>query len=717
MSKVRISFILFLFSGSLIAQFRFQPKFDVPVNANGSRLERAWEGGLNSAQFQTLDLNGDSVQDLVIFHRISRDITTYLRMNEGYERSPQFDHVFPEDTRSLLLLKDYDCDGKKDLFTSTSLGIKVYRNTSSADGISWALAKNFLTFDAGANIQMAPTDIPGIADVNGDGALDILTFRFGNANSIDLYLNTGSCGSLDFTRSERRWGNFEECGCNDFVFGQACPTSNASLSPNEQNQPESTAHIGGKTILLFDADNDGDQDLITSDETCETLYFMENEGDMINARMTRIQGFPSTDPVGFPFFPSAFMEDVDADGLLDLLISTNADENIGNQIELSAHVNVFQNVGNDLVPTYQNSQPFLQNEMLDFGEYAYPEFVDIDQDGDQDLIIGNKGLIEYSGFYAKLVLLENVGNLVSPSFEITDVNFLDLLAEEFTFIKPRFVDLDNDGDLDLSYQATDAFGNTNVFFRENTGNQSFAPPITLPINASANDHPFWYDIDGDQDPDLLLGKQFGSLSLFINEGNFTFSPEQRAFAGFIDDFERLNLNVLVFDIDGNGIDDLLTTDLSGELRAYRGPIDLDFLATNPISSIYFDNERTRSSSFGIQHAMTSADLLGAGLPTLVLGSIKGGLLMLDNISENNGELNTIILRVRPNPAVTQVEVLTNANGVLEVINMHGQKVVENLNITPGNELTLMTNPLASGIYIFRVISEQGQTRSTKVIIY
>lgn len=713
MKRTFLLFLILFFSIESQAQFRFQPKFDVSLSVNGESLSRAWEGGLNAAQFQSLDLNFDGEEDLVVYHRISREITTYLYLNGRYQRSPAYDQVFPEDTRSLLLLKDFDCDGLKDLFTTTSLGIKVYKNVSSAQEIRWSVAKDFLTFDGGSNIQMTPSDIPGLADVNGDGALDILTFRFGNANSIDFYLNTGECGSLEFTRSERRWGDFEECGCNDFVFGQACPTSN---SVAQTNKPESITHIGGKTILLFDADNDGDQDLITSDETCETLYFMENIGDAQNARMTQVNSYPLAEPAAFPFFPSAFFEDIDRDGLLDLLISTNADENIGNQISLTDHIKYYPNVGNENLPNFQSSSPFLQSEMLDLGEETFPELTDLDGDGDLDLIVGQKGRVINEGFRASLYLFENTGNPISPAFELVDDDFLELFSEAFVFIKPRFVDLDNDGDLDLTYQASIPAVGTQIYFRENQGNQAYAPALSLPINVDANDNPFWYDINDDGLPDLLLGKRFGSLSLFINEGNLLFDTEQRAFAGLIDDFERLNLNVIVEDLDGNGVDDLLTTDLSGQVRAYRGPVDEDFLATNPISAIYFPTPAAITSSLGIQNALAFGDLFGSGLPTILLGSLKGGLLMLENISENNDEeKEDIIIRVRPNPSIGEIRVLTNANGVLEIINLNGQKILENMPVVPGNELIVNTSRFPKGVYVIRIISDTGQRESKKVI--
>jgi len=717
MRKHLIYTIILLSSINIQAQFRLQPDYDVPVTSNGQLLSRAWEGGLNSAQFQTMDLNGDNTADLILYHRISRDITTYLNIEGRYERSPQYDNVFPEDTRSLLLLKDFDCDGKKDLFTTTTLGIKVYRNTSSDTEISWSVAKEFLTFNGGSNIQMAPSDIPGITDINGDGALDIITFRFGNANSVDLYLNSGTCGSLEFTRTERRWGDFEECGCNDFVFGQACPTVPTARLDAPKKQPELTQHIGGKTLLLFDADNDGDMDLITSDETCETLYFMENEGDQNTAIMTAVEPFPMAEPAGFPFFPSAFLEDIDQDGLEDLLVATNADENIGNQIELSQHVRAYLNEGINGEFLYNSSSPFFQNEMVDLGEQTYPAFFDFDGDGDDDLVVGNKGLIQNSSYSAQLFLFENTGNPIAPAYQLVDRNYLGFLENQFTFIKPQFIDFDNDGDKDLLYQATISFGNTGLFFSENTGDANFLEGIRLNINSASNDNPFWFDIDDDNDPDLLLGKQFGSLSLFINEGNSLFGPEQQGFAGIIDDFERLNLNVQVLDLDGNGLTDLLTTDLTGQIRAYRGPIDLEFLATNPISEIYFIDNKGGESSLGIQNAMSSSDIFGNGLPAVLLGNIKGGFTLLRNVSENNGQTENVIIRVRPNPAETELKVLTNVNGILEIININGQRIAQEISIVPGAELDIDISNLAKGLYIFRVISEQGQSRSTKVIVH
>ena len=354
---------------STLAQVQFEFDQSISVTENGNELQRAFEGGLNSAQFQTMDLNGDGTMDLVIFHHISRSLSTYLNISDQWVFSPKYQSEFPEDVVNWMILKDYDCDGKKDLFTSTALGIKVYRNNSNGDGLSWEVASEFLTWDAGSNIQVAATDIPGIVDVDGDGALDILTYRFGSAGSVDYYQNTGECGNLTFTRITRQWGNFFDCGCNDFSFGQPCPTvggfANLGEEPSEQ---QGTLHAGGKTILPFDADNDGDIDIITTDELCENLTFLRNEGDANNAQMTTFETYPITNPVNYQFFPAAFLEDIDFDGLKDLVVSTNLDQNVGDLVNFQSHIQVFPNLGSNSVPAFSSSFPFFQNEMIDVGD-------------------------------------------------------------------------------------------------------------------------------------------------------------------------------------------------------------------------------------------------------------------------------------------------------------------------------------------------------------
>ncbi|MBO3700245.1 FG-GAP-like repeat-containing protein [Roseivirga sp. E12] len=708
--------IILSFPLTLMGQFQFRYKTDVPFSNQGTPLERAWEGGLNAAQFQTMDLNNDGTEDLILYNRISRDISTYLNVNDQYIWSPDFAYLFPDDVVHWLILKDYDCDGLKDLFTSTALGIKVYRNTSAGASLTWEVAQPFLRFDAGTNIQVSPNDIPGIADINGDGALDILTYRFGTSTTVDYFQNTGACGSLEFTRVERQWGGFTECDCDSFVFGGAlCPTPSSSSGTNGG---EAILHAGGKTLLPFDADNDGDIDLISSDEFCESLYFLENVGDNLNAQMTTLSSFPFNNPAGFKIFPGAFLEDINFDGLMDLIISTNADENIGNQIDLRDNVKVYTNNGSATVPVFdQASSPFLQNEMIDLGENAFPAFNDLDGDGDLDFVVGNKGFLIGTEVAGSLSFIDNVGNRFTPSFDLTDMDFQNLEGLNYQNVKPQFVDADNDGDLDLFYQATQSNNETRIFLQEmNSG--TLGATIEVPINTSFDDNPFFYDIDNDDDLDLLVGKSLGSLSLFVNEGNFNFGAEITNFGGISNNFQALNLWPHVADLDGDGEDELVTLDASGLMNIYPGPINQNFVATNPSTEVLSINNIAFATRFGRQNSITSADIFNTGRPALIIGSGKGGLYLLENISQGGGGSgNEIQIELSPNPTNDEITVLTNTDGFAEIYDITGRKKHFNINIQSGVSKVLRLGSLPVGLYILRVVNNQNESATRKILVY
>ena len=132
-------------------------------------------------------------------------------------------------TTNWLLLRDANCDGRKDIFTGNNLGIKVYMNATGTDGKpAWEhfqfytgnggqssevlLTKGFSTK---VNLQLQFDDLPAIVDADGDGDLDIFNVRFVGNGTVEYHQNFsmeryGSCDSLDFERITQKWGNFTE---------------------------------------------------------------------------------------------------------------------------------------------------------------------------------------------------------------------------------------------------------------------------------------------------------------------------------------------------------------------------------------------------------------------------------------------------------------------------------------------------------------------------
>lgn len=706
--KIRLILFFIFVTIPSWAQVAFEYETAIPVRADGQILSRAFEGGLNATQFQTMDLNGDGELDLVLYHRMAQEITTYLSVNGSYQWAPEFAYAFPEDVVHWLILKDYDCDGKKDLFTSTSLGIKVYKNISEAGFPAWEEAEAFLTITSGSNIQVSPGDIPGIADINGDGALDILTYRFGSASTIVYYENTGACGDLSFERITRNWGNFEECNCNSFVFDEPCPIGNAVFDTN------AIQHAGGKTILPFDADGDGDIDIITSDELCENLYFLRNEGTAQEAHMVDFTLYPNDSPIQFSFFPNAFLEDINFDGLQELIISTNVDQNLGDVVDFKSHIQVLDDIGTVTESNFQNASPFLQHEMIDVGEDAFPTFIDMDNDGDLDLFIGNRGLYNGQDFSATVTVYENIGNQFEPSFEKINDDFLSLSTLGFTSFKPQFIDLNGDGKPDLLLQAKVGLADTRLFYYEQIEDFNFDSPIDISVDLNEFDNPFFADVNDDGLPDLLVGRQLGSLSLYLNAGNLNWSAEQSNFGGLTNDFNRLNPALAVADFNKNGRSELLSVDGSGTLRWYNRPMSLDFNAINEQTALIQINEEMLPSRWGRFHFLAVADIYGNGLPDLIAGNKKGGLIFLRNISEDTeNENDNAIIRVvlSPNPTFGEVEILPETTLSLEVYNIHGQPMLMDITLPLSERTPISIAHFPSGLYIFRFSNgEQFTTR-------
>jgi len=88
----------------------------------------------------------------------------------------------------------------------------------------------------------------------------------------------------------------------------------------------------------------------------------------------------------------------------------------------------------------------------------------------------------------------------------------------------------------------------------------------------------------------------------------------------------------------------------------------------------------------------------------VLGVINTGI---DKVS-------TTTLRVYPNPAIDFIQVVSNENATMEIVNLMGQKVLSQPVVTGSN--TVSVNELKSGAYFVRVAYADGTTAINKIIV-
>ena len=165
MRKITLFWALcFLAFYSNAQQISFQQITNLPVTG----LKNPWAGGFNSVQFFPMDLDGDMREDLVVFDRSAQHVKTFLRnASGGFAYAPEFQTRFPS-IENWMNLVDYDGDGDKDLFTSSSGGIQVYPNLNNNFPKSLGNLKS-TGLNGLLNIYVSATDIPAITDVDGDG--------------------------------------------------------------------------------------------------------------------------------------------------------------------------------------------------------------------------------------------------------------------------------------------------------------------------------------------------------------------------------------------------------------------------------------------------------------------------------------------------------------------------------------------------------------------
>jgi hypothetical protein len=254
---------------------------------------------------------------------------------------------------------------------------------------------------------------------------------------------------------------------------------------------------------------------------------------------------------------------------------------------------------------------------LDVGNNSSPVFVDIDNDGDLDLFIGS-----FNNPNGSIHFLENTGTVSNPSFYYSDSQYFNIMSD--LVVTPAFGDLDNDGDYDLL--AGKLNGTIDFYLNNGTPvSANFQNSILLrnnnndSIDVGSSSSPFLMDVDGDSDLDLAIGGFNGKLSFYENTGN----PASYEFTSNPAYFGTLDIgdNSTPFFIDYNEDDvlDLFSGSRNGEMFYFRND-------GNNISPIWnLITNQFIPENFGGNTFPCFFDIDNDTDSDLFLGNVKGGL--------------------------------------------------------------------------------------------
>ena len=114
----------------------------------------------------------------------------------------------------------------------------------------------------------------------------------------------------------------------------------------------------GSTLLVFDSNGDGKNDLLIGDIGCNNMYLLVNNESNSNPIFTQFfRYYPATDPILVENFPAAFFIDVNNDNKRDLIAVPNTTGNADN----FDNIKLYLNQGTDAAPDFElTTQAFLE---------------------------------------------------------------------------------------------------------------------------------------------------------------------------------------------------------------------------------------------------------------------------------------------------------------------------------------------------------------------
>ncbi|MFP2995744.1 VCBS repeat-containing protein [Spongiivirga sp. MCCC 1A20706] len=430
--------------------------------------------------------------------------------------------------------------------------------------------------------HMCSTEGPKMAsaDINGDGTKDLYiggsknntptimiskngTYETLNTSDFDSSRSSEDAASIFFDADND--GDQDLYVCSGGVEFSQYSTAfldrlyfndgKGNFTLSKQKLPSKTNFVSSSTVINADIDNDGDQDIFVGQRTIPLKFGLPGSGFILkndgNGNFTDVTNSAAPDLQDIGMITDALFEDINGDNLKDLII-------VGEFMGVELFIN---NNGqfNRMKDNYTSTLKGWWNTI---------HATDIDNDGDQDFILGNHGQNSQFRASTKKPLKLYIGDFDKNGFSDPILTFTADDDKDYPFALRHNL-IDQLKPLKKKFPDYKSFKNasiTDIFSQEqlqatkvieanilesivlvNKGNLEFEA-IKLPISAQLS--PIYAinsgDFDKDGDNDILLGGNLynvkpevgrydATFGIFLeNKGNLTFQYHQSGKGFFVD---------------------------------------------------------------------------------------------------------------------------------------------------------------------------------------
>ncbi len=365
--------------------------------------------GRQSGYVAVYENSGNDVRNLPRFVSLS-DTFQGIFIYGDHCNNAQFesDKPFPEKHgANALTLVDIDGDYDSDLFWGDFFSCSLYFLQNSGDCGNPSLSLTLADYPPAQPVGTGGYNVPQFTDIDGDSDPDLFIgvqggLWFSSRDLVDNFLwyeNQGDALSPFLILNTSR-----------FLYG---------IDFGEKSAP-----------AFVDIDADGDWDLFVGNETepgagqSKRLHFFENISSSAGTSYSENSAGDILLNNGFNYSPA--FTDIDGDQDFDLFLG-----------DFFGNLQFYENTGTRFQPQFEWRTNNFQG--ISGGQYTKPVFADIDADNDPDLFLGTVN--------GDLRFFRNRGDSASAGF--TEETQLVAAIRNGSFSAPELVDLDGDGDLDI----------------------------------------------------------------------------------------------------------------------------------------------------------------------------------------------------------------------------------------------------------------------------